>query len=128
MRQEYYKTHHEKLLRQMRKYNKENKDKILKYRQENKDKIWKYNRNYRLEQAYGITLEQLNSMIISQGGACAICMEKFKSSRGTHVDHDHKLKRVRQLLCSSCNQGLGYFKENQLTLQRAIEYLRRWEK
>jgi hypothetical protein len=96
------------------------------YNKSNKDKIWKYNRSYRLEQRYGITFEQLNSMIIAQGGMCAICTRKFKNPRDTHVDHNHESKQVRQLLCNNCNQGLGQFKENELTLQRAIEYLRRW--
>ena len=39
------------------------------------------------------------------------------------VDHNHRTLKVRGLLCSSCNFGLGMFDDNKEWLQKAIEYL-----
>jgi hypothetical protein len=102
----------------------EQAEKSLLYYHAHKDKY----KDRILKKKYGVTLEQVNSMIVSQGGVCAICMEKFRNAKDTHVDHNHQSGQVRQLLCNNCNRGLGEFKENQLTLQRAIEYLQKWNK
>jgi hypothetical protein len=39
------------------------------------------------------------------------------------VDHGHETGEVRGLLCSNCNLGLGYFKDNPKYLEGAIKYL-----
>ena len=90
--------------------------------------LQKYDRDKNLRRNYGITLEQVNAMITAQNGACAICLEPFKSTRDTHVDHNHETGQVRQLLCTMCNHGVGNFKERPINLQRAIEYLQRWNR
>jgi 5-methylcytosine-specific restriction endonuclease McrA len=73
-----------------------------------------------LKKQYGITYEEYEDMLRQQEGKCVICGEV----RLLHVDHCHKTNRVRGLLCSSCNGGLGMFKDNKQTLAKAIEYLR----
>lgn len=45
-----------------------------------------------------------------------------KSTRWV-VDHDHKSNKFRGWLCHACNTGLGAFRDNQETLQKAINYL-----
>lgn len=85
-------------------------------------------RDKNLRRKYKLTLEQVNAMITAQNGACAICLEPFKSTRDTHVDHNHETGKVRQLLCTMCNHGVGNFKERPINLQRAIEYLQRWNR
>jgi hypothetical protein len=58
-----------------------------------------------------------------QDGRCAICRKKPQTGRRLSVDHDHKTGEVRGLLCTLCNQGLGYFKDDPGRLGAALEYL-----
>jgi hypothetical protein len=75
-----------------------------------------------LAKRYGITSEQLQRMIASVGGVCEICQKPPSRSR-LFVDHCHSSQRVRGLLCSPCNLGLGGFKDDVENLRRAIQYL-----
>jgi hypothetical protein len=79
---------------------------------------------YNLKANYGMTLEEFNKLVETQGNACAICSTSIPGGRGTwHVDHDHKTGKVRGLLCNACNVGLGYFKDSMDNLNNAILYL-----
>ncbi len=79
-------------------------------------------------QRYGITLEQWETMLISQGGRCGICPDPLYKP---HIDHDHACcpgqkscgKCIRGLLCHTCNPGIGYLKDSIPVLQSAIQYL-----
>jgi hypothetical protein len=82
-------------------------------------------KDYNLRQLYGITLERFETMLAGQGGRCAICRKPFPSALDTHVDHDHATGRVRGILCSACNNGLGRFRDNPAVLRRAASYLER---
>ena len=80
---------------------------------------------------YGLTKEDYNRLLAQQDGCCAICGEseseinkKITHYKALSVDHDHKTKQVRGLLCSRCNIGLGNFKDNIKIMARAIQYLR----
>ncbi len=81
-----------------------------------------------LRRMYGISLEQKQHMLISQDHKCAICGTPIilHSKRGSQIDHNHNTGKIRQLLCTGCNCGIGNFKENIDTLQKAISYLRKW--
>ena len=76
---------------------------------------------------YGITPEIYQKMLTHQEGKCAICFSSevliAKKSYNLFVDHDHETGKVRGLLCHHCNAGLGYFKDNEQSLKKAIEYL-----
>lgn len=76
-----------------------------------------------MKRKYGITLQEYNLMLEVQEGLCAIC--RRKDNRRLAVDHCHATKRVRGLLCSSCNVSVGRFDDDPERLQRAIEYLQR---
>lgn len=81
-------------------------------------------RDYNLRRRYGVTLAQFKKLYDSQKGLCAIC--KVHMTTGitqAHLDHNHMTGQIRELLCRCCNGGLGLFKDNTDTMQRAIDYL-----
>lgn len=73
----------------------------------------------------GATSNDYAEMYARQGGKCAICGCILNSSRYTQfaVDHCHKTGKLRGLLCTNCNTGLGLFKDSTQRLQGAIDYL-----
>jgi hypothetical protein len=86
-------------------------------------------RNRSLLTAYGLTLEQVEAMIVAQNSVCPICLEKItamgKWRTGCAVDHDHDTGKVRGILCQPCNASLGGFSDSPATLKRAFNYLTR---
>src|ERR1035437_2825616 len=115
---EYYITHkHEFIIRNRKQYDKNRGLMSEKYR--NSTRISKY--LYK----YGITPTEAESILNDQNGLCAICNNLISFSNKTaHTDHDHTLNEVRGILCSTCNMGLGSFKDDITTLFGAINYLR----
>lgn len=80
-------------------------------------------RAYELKKAYGITLEQYELILAAQAGKCAICRCTPRSKR-LAVDHDHKTKAIRGLLCSNCNHKLlGAAHDKVDILKNAIRYI-----
>src|SRR5688572_15346992 len=76
-------------------------------------------RTYHLTRRYGITAEEADAMLTSQGGVCSIC----KTAPAQHVDHDHVTGKVRALLCFNCNGGLGQFRDDPAVLRAAADYV-----
>jgi hypothetical protein len=76
---------------------------------------------------FGLTLDQYLQMLESQNGACAICGYSDLSDPKVFpvVDHCHQTGKVRGLLCMSCNQALGKFRDSPTSLAMAILYLER---
>lgn len=70
---------------------------------------------------YGLTEEDYNLIITDQKDKCLICEEELKEP---HIDHCHTTGRVRGVLCSRCNTGLGKFKDSVQMLEKAKQYLR----
>jgi hypothetical protein len=87
------------------------------------EKLRRANKNANLKQLYGITIERFEAMLASQHNRCAICLRRFANVRDTHVDHDHVTGIVRGLLRTSCNNGLGRFRDGPAVLRRAARYL-----
>lgn len=108
-----------------RAYYEANKDRAAavarEYRKHNKDK----RRMQRRFLTYGITKDAFYELWNLQSGRCAICLDRLADdeSRTTHVDHDHKTGAVRGLLCSYCNSGLGWFRDNPVWMQRGSAYI-----
>ena len=66
-------------------------------------------------------------MLDDQGYICAICDKLLLDDKNTHIDHDHKTGRVRAILCTNCNIGLGMFKDDPAVLKRAVGYVHTYE-
>lgn len=109
----------------------------VKWRLKNKPHTQEYNAAYYLQRRddqltrsktqrlakYGITEHEYNMLLFFQNGVCAICGQLDKSGRQLAIDHDHISGKNRALLCGSCNNGLGRFKDNVEALRNAANYL-----
>lgn len=85
-----------------------------------------YDNSDALFRKYGITLEDYNNLLKYQGGCCSICgLTEEEHGKKLCVDHDHFTLKVRGLLCTRCNQGLGMFKDSEKFLYSAITYLQK---
>jgi hypothetical protein len=73
-----------------------------------------------LRSRHGITLLEWEARCAKQGGCCALCGE----AKPLRLDHDHKTKVIRGMLCARCNTGLGHFGDTEAGLLRAVSYLR----
>ena len=92
-----------------------------KWQKDNKDRV----KGIKLKYSFGISLEEYNQLLEKQEYRCAICRkEKIENGRSFAVDHDHKTGRVRGLLCTSCNCGIGFLRDSKDLLLRAITYLK----
>ncbi len=80
-----------------------------------------------LRGCYGMTLETFLQMYEKQNGRCAICQidMRVRANRkdACNVDHCHTTGKVRGLLCSSCNMGIGQLGDSADRLRAAAAYL-----
>ncbi len=76
-------------------------------------------RKYRLKYCYGLAVDDYQALYNKQNGHCVIC---GRFCVVLHVDHNHETRKIRGLLCPSCNHGLGYLK-NIANLRNAKNYL-----
>ncbi len=69
---------------------------------------------------YKLAPLEYQRMYDAQSGVCAICGDAGKLV----VDHKHDdTKKVRALLCTRCNTGIGLFRESVDILLAAVGYL-----
>jgi hypothetical protein len=110
-------------------------DRVQRWREGNPEKYLAYQAAYRasgkkkasdrkshLKRKFGLSLEEYDEMLVSQGGRCAICRRKPRKI-SLHVDHDPESGRVRGLLCFSCNQALGSLQDDPDIVSSAVTYL-----
>lgn len=77
----------------------------------------------RLKRVYGISLDEYNTMLSQQQGACYICGTKHHDNDPLNVDHCHIEGYVRKLLCRRCNLTLGMVNDDIELLRKMIDYL-----
>src|SRR5882672_3011781 len=82
----------------------------------------------KIKNKHGLSRDQHQNIIDSQGGVCVGCYEVFVSRKLTHVDHDHSRTRaegnIRGILCAHCNRALGAVRDRVSVLNNLIEYLK----
>lgn len=94
----YYRKHRKERSCQARKYYKKHRERI---------------RLKHIFDAYSLTPEMYETLFIGQDFKCNICeREVFPYTREVHVDHNHATRRVRGILCFTCNIKLGWFEKN----------------
>ncbi len=84
-----------------------------------------------LRRTYKISYEKFCDMLENQKHICKICSRLLDTSLGNAtpkantavVDHCHTTDKIRGILCNECNRGLGYFKDNIMSLENAVRYL-----
>jgi|SRR3990167_1958369 len=69
--------------------------------------------------------EEVIRLFLESNKKCNIC-KKDVDSDGSRmcVDHDHLTGKIRGVLCSKCNIGLGSFEDSIEVLEKAIKYLK----
>lgn len=78
---------------------------------------------------FGLEETVCRELLERQEGRCAICGRppgagaKPGTGKRLCVDHCHETKKVRGLLCDSCNLGLGKFQDSPDLLRKAALYL-----
>lgn len=70
----------------------------------------------------GLNPDEVFQWVEKNGWVCAICGE-IVGHRTRAADHNHITGKFRGILCSRCNIGIGYFKDNPTLLQKAAQYL-----
>lgn len=86
-----------------------------------------------IKRSYNISSEEYEEMKQQQNYLCLIC--KHAPEEEFSIDHDHSCcpersrscgNCIRGLLCNSCNQVIGFFKDDISTVQSAIDYLTKY--
>lgn len=69
-------------------------------------------------------MDDFNKLINIQNSSCAICSKPIEAlRRRMNIDHCHETNKVRGILCTGCNTGLGHLGDNIDGLKKAIAYL-----
>ncbi len=105
-----------------RKYTLKNREKIQNVQAEwysrNKERVSEYD----LQKRYGISKAEYNRILTIQNGVCAGCGNP-PTTRKLDVDHNHDTKKVRCLLCHTCNKAQGGLKGNISTFCNLLKIL-----
>lgn len=103
---------------------------MRKWMAEKREKDPDYEHSQSLHKQYKIRSADYYEILEKQNGGCGICGRQEKSIAHTSnkvrrltVDHCHKTGKIRGILCSRCNRGLGFFMDSIENLNAAIKYL-----
>lgn len=84
---------------------------------------------YRLKKAFNLTEAEYDFLLEKQNGVCAICKDiekvidgQSKQLKPLSVDHCHDTGKIRGLLCTKCNLGIGHFNNEPYLMRYAALY------
>jgi hypothetical protein len=95
------------------------------YRQLHPERVKKYE----MKRHFGMPAGEYEAMHEAQKGLCAICgepetvLDSKRKLRSLSLDHDHATGKIRGLLCTRCNNGLGNFRDNPDVLRKGALYV-----
>lgn len=113
-------------------WNEKNKERIKQQKKEYYQNTKKERTDADLKYKYGISLDEYNLMRENQNYSCACCgvteqelEQKYPDSHHKKlcVDHCHKTKEVRKLLCNRCNTLVGFLEKREDILDTALRYI-----
>jgi len=80
-----------------------------------------------MKRKYHITKEEFEALVKYQDNKCGICGNVLDGKKEPAVDHNHKTGKIRGLLCTKCNTGIGQLNEDVTILILAIKYLEKYK-
>lgn len=75
-----------------------------------------------------MTYEEYLILYKRDNGKCQICEKINDTKRRIALDHCHRKNIVRGFLCDRCNRGIGFLLDDISILEKAIIYLKKYEK
>ena len=98
------------------------------WRASNPEAVLRIERRKGYKRTSGLTLEAAEALLASQGFRCANrgCNAELSRGRGPSsatLDHHHGSRTARAFLCSACNKGLGFLKEDPYRMRGLAEYV-----
>lgn len=112
-------------------------DKLLEAFNKKRKECKECSKGLKLFARYGITQEQYNDKLKSQGGVCSICFRTPKEVGSILVqDHDHNCcpgpiscgNCLRDLICMYDNTALGLMQDDKHRFYSAIDYIEKYER
>ena len=91
------------------------------YQKEHPESVRRNSRVAKMRAKYGLPKEEAKAWVDSgQCGPCECCGSVGKLV----IDHDHTTGALRGKLCQHCNSVIGFARDSEVVLAKAIEYLR----
>lgn len=123
----YYDTHREQERARKRKYRVEHREQYAAYKRAAYKRACTttsacFQSQKRRERVYRLPDGWIQSKLIEQKFTCPICNDPVNEK--SHIDHNHATGTLRGILCRRCNIGLGHFRDSEMSLLRAVGYLR----
>jgi len=120
---------------------------VKKWRYENRERLLKWNREFYKRNAkkmrvrsrsfyrnnkqkeldrmrykkYGITGNEFREIVEKQNNKCPICIRVI--NKNFSVDHDHKIGKIRGIICNDCNLAIGNAGSSPERLKSMANYL-----
>ena len=83
---------------------------------------WRYSNYIKYVSNYHKVDPEKTQILYDQAnGKCQICDTPSKLC----LDHCHNSGEIRGFLCKNCNLALGFFKDNIISIEKALEYLKK---
>ena len=94
------------------------------YYAENRERCRLRIRRAQLVKNYGVPRGRVSEVLkMQQTSSCEICGRPPGTGRAHHIDHDHRTRTYRGILCHCCNTMLGFARDDPTILQAALKYL-----